>query len=63
MINPVDENADKKITALEKKIITLTKAVAQYQTETEAKIDKIFNSIDRLRKALPHVNFEDEQNG
>jgi len=50
---------EKRINGLEKKISTLVSTNMRVRLQNAEDIAKLTNAVDRLRKALPHVNFED----
>ena len=54
----VDKVANMRIAALEKKLTAVIKTNTKIQLQVEEHLDKVDKALDKLRKALPHVNFE-----
>lgn len=50
---------EKQIAELEKKVSALVRTNARIQLQTSDALARLDKAVDRLRKALPHVNFED----
>lgn len=54
-----NKNGYKRIENLEKKIAKLEKQVRATKESNRARDERVAIAIDKLKKALPHVNFED----
>lgn len=53
-----DKIAVKRIDELEKKIAALVKTNAKIQIQVDDHLARIDKMVEKIRKALPHVNFE-----
>lgn len=54
-----DKVANTRISALERKVTALVRTGVKIQLQTSEALEKLNKAVNSLRKALPHVNFED----
>lgn len=55
----VDKIAANRIALLEKKLMAVVKTNTKIQLQVDNHLAKVDKMIEKLRKAIPHVNFED----